>query len=69
MKCPSCGNPKTGTIDTRESDGMKKRRRSCPSCGFRFSTYEIDSKQYEKFKETKGFARKLIELANMEDIE
>ena len=79
LKCPSCGNPKTGTIDSRESDGMKRRRRACSSCGFRFTTYEIDSRQYEAFKKTKGLvkeadtiARKLIdliELANTEDIE
>ncbi|PKQ28923.1 MAG: transcriptional regulator NrdR [Candidatus Anoxymicrobium japonicum] len=42
MKCPFCENNKTKVIDTRvikEGDGIR-RRRCCPSCGHRFTTFE-----------------------------
>jgi transcriptional repressor NrdR len=46
MRCPycRCTDPKKGTIviDTREhGDGESiRRRRKCPNCGMRFTTYE-----------------------------
>jgi transcriptional repressor NrdR len=42
MRCPKCRADDTKVIDSREStDGMAiRRRRSCPSCSFRFTTYE-----------------------------
>ena len=42
MKCPYCGNEKTKVIDSRSAeDGAAiRRRRSCPGCGSRFTTFE-----------------------------
>ena len=42
MHCLNCNNEDTKVIDSRvASDGVAiRRRRECPSCGFRFSTYE-----------------------------
>ncbi len=42
MKCPYCGYPETNVIDSRESsDGLSvRRRRECPKCKRRFTTYE-----------------------------
>ena len=42
MKCPYCGHPDTRVGVSRPSDeGMAiRRRRECPSCGRRFTTYE-----------------------------
>jgi len=41
MKCPFCGYPRTRVIDTsRDRRGNIRRRRVCPQCGQRFSTYE-----------------------------
>ena len=41
-KCPYCGNPDTRVIDSRPAeDGSSiRRRRSCDTCGKRFTTYE-----------------------------
>lgn len=42
MKCPYCGKSETAVIDSREapeSDAIR-RRRSCQSCGKRFTTFE-----------------------------
>src|SRR5437868_14157964 len=42
MRCPSCGNPDTRVIDSREAeDGASiRRRRACDRCEARFTTFE-----------------------------
>ena len=42
MKCPFCGFDDTKVVDSREiEDGtVVRRRRECPKCGNRFTTYE-----------------------------
>ena len=42
MKCPFCGSNDTSVIDSRPADDNTsiRRRRSCPECGKRFTTYE-----------------------------
>jgi len=42
MKCPFCGNDKTKVIDSRAADegSAIRRRRNCPACGMRFTTFE-----------------------------
>lgn len=42
MKCPFCGDQNTQVVDTRENeDGdTVRRRRRCPVCDKRFTTYE-----------------------------
>ncbi len=42
MKCPFCGHDATQVKDSRPSDDGNtiRRRRSCPECGSRFTTFE-----------------------------
>ena len=42
MRCPFCGNTDTQVKDSRPSDEHVsiRRRRSCPGCGGRFTTFE-----------------------------
>ena len=41
MMCPKCDNKRTYIIETRENgDYSTRRRRECPSCGYRFTTFE-----------------------------
>src|SRR5437773_5070537 len=42
MRCPSCGNPDTRVIDSREAEegDSIRRRRACDRCGERFTTFE-----------------------------
>ncbi len=42
MKCPFCADPGTQVTDTRENDDgdVVRRRRRCPACDRRFTTYE-----------------------------
>jgi transcriptional repressor NrdR len=42
MRCPRCQADDTKVIDSRESDegAAIRRRRSCPHCNHRFTTYE-----------------------------
>ena len=43
MRCPFCQNPDTQVIDSRapEEGYAIRRRRKCPACGKRFTTYEV----------------------------
>ena len=42
MRCPFCGNDDTQVKDSRPADdgASIRRRRSCPACGNRFTTFE-----------------------------
>ncbi len=42
MRCPFCQHPDSDVIDTRKLSGGEsiRRRRKCPACGKRFTTYE-----------------------------
>ncbi len=42
MRCPFCGQPDTRVVDSRPAEeGVAiRRRRECPACGRRFTTYE-----------------------------
>ena len=42
MKCPFCGSEDTQVKDSRpaEDSAAIRRRRACPSCGARFTTFE-----------------------------
>ena len=42
MRCPFCSNTETQVKDSRptEDNTSIRRRRSCPSCGARFTTFE-----------------------------
>jgi transcriptional repressor NrdR len=42
MKCPNCASRDTKVIDKRDSDegAHTRRRRECPTCNQRFTTYE-----------------------------
>ena len=42
MRCPACAEPDTRVIDSRDQDegSIIRRRRECPTCGARFTTFE-----------------------------
>lgn len=42
MRCPFCGNEETQVKDSRPSEDSSsiRRRRACPECGARFTTFE-----------------------------
>jgi transcriptional repressor NrdR len=42
MRCPFCGNAETQVKDSRatEDNAAIRRRRACPDCGGRFTTFE-----------------------------
>jgi len=42
MRCPFCGHPDTQVVETRVPDegDVVRRRRRCPQCDKRFTTYE-----------------------------
>ena len=60
MKCPSCrkqgtGLPRDGKnqiIETRghAKTGSVRRRRVCPFCGHRYTTYEVNQRDFNRLK-------------------
>ena len=42
MRCPQCGNHDSRVVDSRDLDESAtiRRRRECPACSVRFTTYE-----------------------------
>lgn len=40
MRCPYCDCEDTKVIDSRFNEGKQRRRRQCPECMKRFTTYE-----------------------------
>jgi transcriptional repressor NrdR len=40
VHCPFCDSPQTQVRETRDADEAIRRRRACPACGQRFTTYE-----------------------------
>ena len=42
MKCPYCSHENTDVLETRDSEDLSvtRRRRNCPKCEKRFTTYE-----------------------------
>ena len=47
MTCPNC-NGKTKVIESITEEDSTIRRRECITCGYRFSTVEIDKDLYER---------------------
>ena len=46
MRCPFCNHADSDVIDTRDTDGLRiRRRRECAKCGRRFTTYEEIEKE------------------------
>ncbi len=41
MKCPICGKPNTKVVDSRNSGSLRRRRRICVKCDYKFSTTEL----------------------------
>jgi len=66
MKCPFCEYEETKVIDSRltEEGDAVRRRRECPSCSKRFTTYErnyeIPITVIKKNKETQPFDRQKL---------
>lgn len=70
MKCPYCKEKSTRVVDTRESNERVRRRRECPKCERRFTTYETierfdikvvkedgDKEDFEEAKIRKGIEK------------
>jgi transcriptional repressor NrdR len=58
MKCPRCQHLDTRVVDSRPSDegASIRRRRECPNCGYRFTSYE--RAQFEPLTVVKRSGRK-----------
>lgn len=60
MFCPSCGTDELKVIDSRAQHDSIKRRRSCISCGYRFTTFERIEKRYPMIRKKDGSLEKFM---------
>ena len=57
MDCPKCKKSSFDyhgmqrVLECRNSKGRVRRRRACPSCGFKFTTYEVYVGELSKVEE------------------
>lgn len=63
MKCPFCGHEDTQVIDSRanESGDSIRRRRRCPACEKRFTTFETADIRLPQIVKTNGFREEFSE--------
>lgn len=63
MRCPFCKNADTQVVDSRandEGDSIRRRRR-CPSCDKRFTTYETIELRMPQVVKSNGFREEFEE--------
>ena len=54
MHCPNCQSVELKVIDSRAQKDSIKRRRSCLSCEYRFTTFERIEKRYPMIRKKNG---------------
>lgn len=56
MRCPECGHEDTRVLESRLShEGRSvRRRRNCPDCGYRFTTYEREEEFFFQIRKRDG---------------
>ena len=56
MRCPECGHEDTRVLESRLShEGRSvRRRRNCPECNYRFTTYEREEEFFFQIKKRDG---------------
>jgi len=67
FRCPSCKKFNIGTTDTRPSRRIPqciRRRRSCKSCQYRWTTYELDKDIFEMIVESRDKLAKVMSIVN-----
>lgn len=62
--CPACGGSETVVTDSRGTErGEVRRRRRCPACDHRFTTYERLAEQGTKRNERlRALLRELLDI-------
>jgi transcriptional repressor NrdR len=63
MKCPFCKNDDTQVVDSRVSEEGEsiRRRRRCPACDKRFTTYETVELRMPQIVKTNGYREEFKE--------
>jgi transcriptional regulator NrdR family protein len=63
-RCENCGVLGARVKETRENSSSIYRRRACLHCGFRFTTYEIHKKEFDRLQELEdrmaGFSQEFL---------
>lgn len=63
MICPKCKSIKQNIVDSRREGNCVKRRRECFSCGYRFSTTEIQNEKLRQIEKDMGILQEKLARA------
>ena len=62
--CPQCSGTDARVKDTRPSSGVTRRRRVCPDCDHRWTTYEVSEQLFSTLRARQGVIRLTREAVN-----
>lgn len=65
--CPRCGERSYFVVESRKTNGIQRRRRSCNSCGHKATTYEISSSDYELLRKARQVEKIFSDLSGNKD--
>ena len=65
MSCPACGKGGALTIDSRGTPTTVRRRRKCPHCQHRWTTYEMEAEPYMELSRLNKFMDDLAQRLSM----
>jgi len=69
MHCPECRHVETGVVDSRTHDGLfVRRRRLCPVCQHRFTTFEIQCDNANDLKRMLDSNAKMVPMADVTQV-
>ena len=51
IQCEKCGKEQLDVCDSRNFNGIRRRKKKCLACGHRITTYEISEYDYKKMLE------------------
>ena len=61
-ECPSCGKQSSKVIESRKVFDGTRRRYSCCSCDYRYTTFEVRSELYDELRELRSKISKLQQI-------
>ena len=59
QRCPECNEVGFATQESRKTREAIRRRRVCPNCGFRQTTYEVTQQWYREAQRNRDIVLKL----------
>lgn len=66
QRCPKCSEVGFATQESRKTRDAVRRRRVCPNCDYRVTTYEVDQSWYREAQRNRDIVSKLRAALRLE---